>query len=546
MKTLCFGVCIAALVTQVVACGGGSGSGADPAGADSSLVNDSTPPAEAGDETATEGGSCSTDTQCASLLTSVTPTPTGCAEAFCNKASGACGLRPIDADGDGFRTATCDVPGFAGFTKGTDCDDADKNFFPGKSRTCSALPDGTPISWPSGTPVGECKYGMEACGPDGKTGACLNAIAPTKTPNCSSDKDNTCVGKADSVLCGCKLGDVRDCYDGAAGTKGVGPCKGGSQTCIASPTDPTATVWNTCLGEVVPASKDACSPGDDSNCNGKSNEGCSCTADVPNDTLNCKGDCTSGKHVCNTATGTWTGCVGTVNYSVNAGPCGGCNYCPGSSCTPPALITATGDCGNCTYCPGKTACVPPGKTDCIAGGGCSGGLWCGPGTTCVGPVTKGCGSCPAVACSSTCAVHCPASMPDRGAFCFNVSYLRNSFGVTTPLGSLGSNTMPAIPAGASAYGTPTLIVSGSQSTTDHCGNSASSVPLTITCSATGGKIYYNEANFAAGDVLSMPCPAGSVVTADHTANGTTCCFGGCARSFNVNLVSNVNTCGTTS
>ena len=137
-------------------------------------------------------------------------------------------------------------------------------------------------------------------------------------------------------------------------------------------------------------------------------------------------------------------------------------------------------------------------------------------------------------------------MPDRGSYCFNEDMMSGGFGVTTPLGTLDSRAMPSVPPGATVYGTATVVVHGTQSTTDHCGNSPSSVPMTVTCEATGAQIKYNESNFYYGDVLTMPCPPGSNVQVDHTANGTTCCFGGCGRTYNISLVADINPCGTTS
>ncbi len=63
------------------------------------------------------------------------------------------------------------------------------------------------------------------------------------------------------------------CYDGAAGTAGVGKCKAGLQTCKP---DGTLTL---CIGEVKPEAKEVCgnkSNGQlvDDNCDGKVDEAC--------------------------------------------------------------------------------------------------------------------------------------------------------------------------------------------------------------------------------------------------------------------------------
>ncbi len=71
---------------------------------------------------------------------------------------------------------------------------------------------------------------------------------------------------------GCDPDDVEDCYFGAAGTEGVGPCRGGSRTCLA-----TAT-WGDCVGMVVPTTE-ICDNNIDDDCNG-----------TPDDDLDADGD----------------------------------------------------------------------------------------------------------------------------------------------------------------------------------------------------------------------------------------------------------------
>jgi PKD domain/FG-GAP-like repeat len=58
----------------------------------------------------------------------------------------------------------------------------------------------------------------------------------------------------------CQLGDVQDCYSGAAGTQDVGVCVGGTQQC-----GPEG--WGECIGEVVPSPED-CSGTEDRDCDG--------------------------------------------------------------------------------------------------------------------------------------------------------------------------------------------------------------------------------------------------------------------------------------
>ncbi len=83
-------------------------------------------------------------------------------------------------------------------------------------------------------------------------------------------------GDGFGVGLGCAAGDCDDtnnkvgrtssrpCYDGKAGTLGVGVCHGGAQTC-------TDGVWSSCLGQVLPALGEACN-GVDDDCNGTADD----------------------------------------------------------------------------------------------------------------------------------------------------------------------------------------------------------------------------------------------------------------------------------
>jgi hypothetical protein len=79
----------------------------------------------------------------------------------------------------------------------------------------------------------------------------------------------------------CTPGSVQPCYEGAAGTLGVGPCTGGSSTCTA------AGAWGACVGQVVP-SPEVCANSIDEDCNG-------IVDDVPDTDgdgwTRCNGDC---------------------------------------------------------------------------------------------------------------------------------------------------------------------------------------------------------------------------------------------------------------
>lgn len=77
---------------------------------------------------------------------------------------------------------------------------------------------------------------------------------------------------------GCKPGDMITCYEGAAGTMNVGPCRPGVRTC-----NEQGTGFGACAGQVLPVAE-SCGDQVDNNCNGAVNEGCAaptCTVGVP-------------------------------------------------------------------------------------------------------------------------------------------------------------------------------------------------------------------------------------------------------------------------
>src|SRR5690242_14591570 len=89
----------------------------------------------------------------------------------------------------------------------------------------------------------------------------------------------------------CNPGDTQACYDGQSGTEGVGPCKGGTQTCTS------AGQWGSCDGETVP-SQEICGDNVDNNCNGMTDE------DVDSDGdgwTTCGGDCCDSTECSNPA-----------------------------------------------------------------------------------------------------------------------------------------------------------------------------------------------------------------------------------------------------
>jgi len=139
--------------------------------------------------------------------------------------------------------------------------------------------------------VGECKVGTQTCA-GGAWGACVGDVKPA-AETCDN-KDNDCDGTRDNGL-------TRACYSGAAATKGVGECKGGTQTC-------TAGVWGACAGEVTP--KAEICDNKDNDCDGTKDDSVSQYCYTGKAGTKGIGLCKAGLQLC--AAGKWGPCAGEV------------------------------------------------------------------------------------------------------------------------------------------------------------------------------------------------------------------------------------------
>ena len=100
-----------------------------------------------------------------------------------------------------------------------------------------------------------------------------------------------CTDSAHCDMGPCNAGETRSCYMGQMGTEGVGPCTGGTQTCLAGGN------WGSCEGEVLPTTEN-CTDGIDNNCNGMVDE------DIDQDGdgyTSCGGDCCDSTECSNPA-----------------------------------------------------------------------------------------------------------------------------------------------------------------------------------------------------------------------------------------------------
>ena len=160
-----------------------------------------------------------------------------------------------------------------------------------------------------GSDVGACVAGVSTCA-NGVWGPCLNSVGPTDETCDGQDRD--CDGTPNNPPggCDCEDGETQPCYDGPAGTEGVGSCVAGTETCIGGD-------WGDCQGAVEPE------PGrcDVLSCTGEPNPGCDC---VVGDTRSCfSGDsseigvgiCQEGTQECvavGSTSSTWGACEGEV------------------------------------------------------------------------------------------------------------------------------------------------------------------------------------------------------------------------------------------
>lgn len=131
-------------------------------------------------------------------------------------------------------------------------DDCDGQVDEGVSRSCYTSGNGTPG-------VGACRAGTQTCRA-GRWGPCEGQVVPT-LESCNG-KDDNCDGQIDESI-------SRKCYTGPAGTKNVGSCTEGNQSCSAGQ-------WGACQGMVLPQTE-TCNDEDD-DCDGTWDEGCSCAA----------------------------------------------------------------------------------------------------------------------------------------------------------------------------------------------------------------------------------------------------------------------------
>ncbi|MHB8872962.1 MAG: MopE-related protein [Myxococcaceae bacterium] len=101
--------------------------------------------------------------------------------------------------------------------------------------------------------VGSCHGGTQSC-TAGTFGTCIGQVLPA-AETCDAQDEN-CNGQIAEAV-------TRTCYGGPAGTQGIGPCHGGTQSCSAG-------VFGACAGEVQPAAESC--DAQDNDCDGQIDE----------------------------------------------------------------------------------------------------------------------------------------------------------------------------------------------------------------------------------------------------------------------------------
>lgn len=141
-----------------------------------------------------------------------------------------------------------------------------------------------------------CQPGELRCNDDGTPQVCAADGLTWQMAGACEASAPFCV--PETGQCGqCSPGSRRACIDA------LGNCAAGQQSCLADAT------WGAC--SILPAPEDSCIPGDDANCDGNPNTGCTCTGDVACGPEQDRGICRRGLSVCtNGVPGT---CQGALN-----------------------------------------------------------------------------------------------------------------------------------------------------------------------------------------------------------------------------------------
>lgn len=166
-------------------------------------------------------------------------------------------------------------------------------------RACAQNKHGAHVVFPTGKPVGTCKYGEQVC-EKGSWSACKGLVAPKAEDLCNiSGDDSNCNGTPNE---GCDCVDAQE--DRPCGVSDLGICKMGTQSCENGR-------WSQCKGDVPPKTELCDNQGIDEDCDGKidlADEDCYCIdGEQKLCTLGLQGDCNLG--IMNCSNGAWGECI---------------------------------------------------------------------------------------------------------------------------------------------------------------------------------------------------------------------------------------------
>lgn len=229
-------------------------------------------------------------------------------------------------------------------------DDSNCNGIPNEGCACT-----NGATRPCGSALGNCSQGTQTCAL-GVWQPCQGSVEPTGADTCAAGDDSDCDGVANEG-CPCLEGAQEAC--GSA----TGNCRKGTRQCVDG-------TWGACTGNVVPKPNDTCDSGDDSTCNGVPNEGCTCINGVTRPCGSSVGNCRQGTQECED--GNWSNiCSGEVRPAskdlCTPGDDATCNGQPNEGCS--CVVGEVQTCGKC----GSQTCAASGWGTCGNEGACSPG-----------------------------------------------------------------------------------------------------------------------------------------------------------------------------
>jgi hypothetical protein len=117
---------------------------------------------------------------------------------------------------------------------------------------------------------GICQTGTRTCTDGRLTGTCEGQITQAIAERCGESPavDDNCDGAIDEG-CPCEPGATQPCYTGPVGTRDVGRCADGIQTCRSLL---GYTSWGRCLNDAVPEVEMCETVGEDDDCDGDSDD----------------------------------------------------------------------------------------------------------------------------------------------------------------------------------------------------------------------------------------------------------------------------------